>query len=59
MRPFKHFVVGSLLVLLITVSTPTGNAWPWSNDDKQRRLEEEIQSSPDRAATHSAGGPHG
>jgi len=43
MKRINNFVVGSLFVFLITLSAPNGKAWPWDNDDKQRRLDEEIQ----------------
>jgi hypothetical protein len=41
MKPINHLVVGALAALLITA--PIANAWPWSDDTKQLRLDEEIQ----------------
>ena len=41
METLKHTVLKCLIALAIFTSTADG--WPWSGDDKQHRIDEEVQ----------------
>jgi len=41
METLKHLVLKCLIFLVVITST--ANGWPWSNDDRQNRIDEEIQ----------------
>ena len=40
METLKHLVLKCLIILVMVTSTADG--WPWSSDDKQQRIEEEV-----------------
>jgi len=41
MESLKRFALKCGIILCIITSTADG--WPWSNDDKQHRIDEEVQ----------------